>query len=219
VNLQLSLPYMYQNGQVESDVKRLFDKARTLMHYPLKRVPPSLWCYAIEHAAYILNRSLNRKNSLTPYEMINNIKPDMTNLIPFWSPDIYRVTKDERKEKVWAVKGISCRMLGYDNETKGGTKVINIKNYKVIVLKDVTFSEGITIEGMLRTNVFYDPNDPEEVELIDVKEVIEDELEENDDDSVPGLFDDQEDDLYRRPVTSRSIFLSDDEEDYDNETD
>ncbi len=40
VKLQLSLPYMHhQNGQVESDVKRLFDKARTLMHYPLKRVP------------------------------------------------------------------------------------------------------------------------------------------------------------------------------------
>ncbi len=64
VKLQLSLPYMHhQNGQVESDVKRLFDKARTLMHYPLKRVSPSLWCYAIEHAAYIINRSPNRKNS------------------------------------------------------------------------------------------------------------------------------------------------------------
>jgi len=59
---------------------------------------------------------------------------------------------------------------------------------------------------MLRTNVFYDPNDPEEVELTDVKEDSEDELEENDDDNVPGLKDDdEEDDLYRRPVTSRSI--------------
>ena len=180
----------YQNGQVESNVKRLFDKARYL------RVPPSLWCYAIEHAAYILNRSPNRKNSLTTYEMINNIKPDMTNLIPFWSPGIYHDTKDERKGKVWSAKGISCRMLGYYNETKGGMKVI--KNYKVIVRKDVTFSEDITIEGMLRTNVFYDSNDPEEVELTDVKEDSEDELEENDDDSVPGLKDDdEEDDLHR----------------------
>ena len=33
-------------------------------------------------------------------------------------------------------------------------KVINTENYKVIVRKDVTFSEDITIEGMLRTNVF-----------------------------------------------------------------
>jgi len=71
------------------------------MHYPLKRVPSSLWCYAVEHAAYILNRSPNRKYSLTPYEMINNIKPDMTNLVPFWSPGIYHVTKDERKGRVW----------------------------------------------------------------------------------------------------------------------
>ena len=31
--------------------------------------------------------------------------------------------------------------------------------------------------------------------------------------------DDEEDDLYRRPIMSRSIFLSDDEEDYDNGTD
>jgi hypothetical protein len=50
---------------------------------------------------------------------------------------------------------------------------------------------------MLRANVFYDPNDPEEVELTDVKEDSEDELEENDDDNVPGLKDDDEkDDLY-----------------------
>jgi hypothetical protein len=34
-------------------------------------------------------------------------------------------------------------MLGFDNETKGGTKVINIENYKVIVRMDVTFSEDI----------------------------------------------------------------------------
>ena len=46
------------------------------MRYPLKRVPPSLWCYVVEHAAYILNRSPNRKNSLTTYEMINIIKPE-----------------------------------------------------------------------------------------------------------------------------------------------
>ena len=58
------------------------------------------------------------------------------------------------KEEYGQQKEISCRMLGYDNETKGGMKVINIKNYKVIVRKDVTFSEDITIEGMLRTNVF-----------------------------------------------------------------
>ena len=83
-------------------------------------------------------------------------------------------------------------MLGYDNETKGGMKVINIKNYKVIVRKDVIFNENITIEGMLRTNVFYDPNDPEEVELTDVKEDSEDDSEEDDDDSVPGFIYDEE---------------------------
>jgi hypothetical protein len=40
---------------------------------------------------------------------------------------------------------------------------------------------------MLRTNVFYDPNDPEEVEFTDVKEYSEDDSEEDDDDSVPGF--------------------------------
>ena len=218
VKLQLSLPYMHhQNGQVESDVKRLFDKARTLMHYPLKRVPPSLWCYAVEHAAYILNRSPNRKNALTPYEMINNIKPDMTNIVPFWSPGIYHVTKDERKGRVWSAKGISCRMLGYDNETKGGMKVINIKNYKVLVRKDVIFSEDITIEGMLRTNVFYDPNDPEEVELTDVKEDSEEDSD-DDDDTVPGFIYDEDDDLYYHP-TNPAQPNEDKEDIYDNETD
>ena len=218
VKLQLSLPYMHhQNGQVESDVKRLFDKARTLMHYPLKRVPPSLWCYAVEHAAYILNRSPNRKNAQTPYEMINNIKPDMTNIVPFWSPGIYHVTKDERKGRVWSAKGISCRMLGYDNETKGGMIVINIKNYKVLVRKDVIFSEDITIEGMLRTNVFYDPNDPEEVELTDVKEDSEEDSD-DDDDTVPGFIYDEDDDLYYHP-TNPAQPNEDNEDIYDNETD
>jgi len=83
-------------------------------------------CFTDENIAGFL---LKYFFSLTSYEMINDIKPDMTNLVPFWSPGIYHVTKDERKGRVWSAKGI-YRMLGYDNETKGGMKVRNIKNYK-----------------------------------------------------------------------------------------
>ena len=139
----------------------------------------------------------------------------MTNIDPFLSPGIYHVTKDERKRRVWSAKGISCRMLGYDNETKGGMKVINIKNYEVLVRKDVIFSEDITIEGMLRTNVFYDPNDPEEVELTDVKEDSEEDS--DDDDTVPGFIYDEDDDLYYHP-TNPAQPIEDNEDIYDNET-
>ena len=45
-------------------------------------------------------------------------------------------------------------MLGYDEETKGGIRVLNLKTYQVLVRKDVIFTDSIEIEGMLRTNVF-----------------------------------------------------------------
>ena len=63
---------------------------------------------------------------------------------------------------------------------------------------------------MLRTNVFYDPNNPKEVELTDVKDDSENNLEEDDDDSVPGFNYDEEDNLLRypvEPVEPTSIFF------------
>ena len=53
---------------------------------------------------------------------------------------------------------------------------------------------------MLRTNVFYDPNDPEVVELAYAKEDSEEDLEDDDDDNVPGFIYDEDDDLYYRPA-------------------
>jgi hypothetical protein len=64
---QMSPPYFKSaNGQVESDMKRLLNKCRTIMHE--NNAPANLWGYALRYSALILNYSPIRSNDwMSPY--------------------------------------------------------------------------------------------------------------------------------------------------------
>jgi hypothetical protein len=60
-DLQTSPPHFKSaNGQVESDMKRLLNKCRTIMHE--NNAPANLWGFALRYSALILNYSPIRSN-------------------------------------------------------------------------------------------------------------------------------------------------------------
>ena len=122
LRLQLSPAYKHsQNGQIERDMQSVLDKARTML--ASYDVPIQWWWRAVSHAIYCINRSPTSKgNKRSPVEQVYNITPNIDNMIPFFAPGLYHVTKEERSlvaNTVWAHKARACRFLGYDEITKG----------------------------------------------------------------------------------------------------
>jgi hypothetical protein len=89
LQLQVSAPFCHhQNGQVERAMQSVLDKSRTLLaasHAPLR-----LWDYAVRMAAYIIQRSPNSTNDKTPFESITGESPDISRLVHFYAPGVYK---------------------------------------------------------------------------------------------------------------------------------
>ena len=61
-------------------------------------------------ACYVLNRSPSAHSSKTPFELTHGVAPDVSHFVPFWSPGVYHLTKEER-HGTWDVKAGKCRMF------------------------------------------------------------------------------------------------------------
>jgi hypothetical protein len=148
IKLQLSVPYKHwQNGQIERDVQNVMDMARTVMAD--SKAPPSYWVFAVQYACYVLNRTPVRGEDKTPLEAITGAKPDVSHFVPFFCPGVYHCTKEERKGKPWAYKAEPCRMLGYDEATKGGYKVLKLRTHEIVTRKDCVFDDEIDVKELL----------------------------------------------------------------------
>jgi hypothetical protein len=140
--LQMSTAFKQsQNGQIERDMQNVLDRARTfLASYD---VPQSWWWHAVKEAIWFINRSPTSKNdNKTPLELMYNKKPDMKEMIPFFCPGLYNVTKSEREpDAVWKWKARCCRFIGHD---------LNSKTYTVWDIESQKIVEG-------RSDIVWDP--------------------------------------------------------------
>jgi hypothetical protein len=132
VVLQMSAAFKQsQNGQIERDMQNVLDRARTfLASYD---VPQSFWWHAVKEAIWYINRSPTSKNdNKTPLELMFNKKPDMKEMIPFFCPGLYNVTKSEREpDAVWKWKARCCRFIGHDENSKTYS-VWDIESQKIV---------------------------------------------------------------------------------------
>ena len=155
IKLQLSAPYLhYQNGMVERQIQNVMDKARTLMiEY---NVPPKYWEYAIVTACYYLNRTPNRNNTSTPYELVTGTKPDVSHFVPFFCPGYYHVSVEERhqlRNRSWTPKAEPCRMLGYDEKSKDCYIVLNTRTRRIVSRMNCVFDVNLSVDEL---NEIYD---------------------------------------------------------------
>jgi hypothetical protein len=105
--------------------------------------PEYNWDYAIEHTCYTTERThVPVETMKTSYEMVFQLKPDVSNLVHFYSPGVYHLTKDERKLKSLAYKAEPCRMLGYSSKSKNTYILLNTRRHKTFERRDVIFGES-----------------------------------------------------------------------------
>ena len=119
--------------------------ARTMMS--VYDTPLHFWDWAVKSAVYVINRMPSSTlGGKTPLEIATNKTVDISNLVPFYAPGLYYVTRDERiannkKGYTWAHKAIECRLLGYDENGKNNYAIWVPSMRKVIIRHDVMFDD------------------------------------------------------------------------------
>ena len=95
--------------------RTLFDIVQSMMS--LTDIPLSFWCYALETAAFTLNRAPSKSVETTPYELWFGEKPKLS-FLKVWGCDAY--VKKFHPEKL-EPKSEKCVFIGYPKETIGYT--------------------------------------------------------------------------------------------------
>ena len=95
--------------------RTLLDMVRSMMS--LIGLPLSFWGYALETAAFTLNRAPSKSIETTPYELWFGSKPKMS-FLKVWGCDAYvkRLQPD-----ILEPKSEKCVFIGYPKETIGYT--------------------------------------------------------------------------------------------------
>jgi hypothetical protein len=104
IQLQTSAPYTpEQNGIAERDHRSTVESARSQIH--AKGVTLKLWAEAINYSVYVLNRTISKSETITPYQRLFGKSPDISNLrvfgsvAYFFTPDVLRQKLDPKATK------------------------------------------------------------------------------------------------------------------------
>ena len=104
-----------RNGVSERRNCTLLDMVRYMMS--LSNLPLSFWGYALETAAFTLNRAPSKSVETTPYELWFGKKPKLS-FLKVWGCDAY--VKKLQPDKL-EPKSEKCVFIGYPKETIGYT--------------------------------------------------------------------------------------------------
>lgn len=109
---ETSAPYSpHQNGTAERGWRTLFEMGRCMLIE--SELPKHLWHYAVQTAAMVRNRCLNKRTGLTPYEMLTNKKPNVSRMQRFGSV-CYTYKQEKGKLDSRCDQG---RFVGYDKNS------------------------------------------------------------------------------------------------------
>nr|GFC73394.1 retrovirus-related Pol polyprotein from transposon TNT 1-94 [Tanacetum cinerariifolium] len=126
-----------QNGVVERRNRTLVEAARTMLIF--SRAPLFLWAEAIATACFTQNHSIiHRRFNKTPYELINDRKPDISFLHVF-SALCYPKNDCEDIGKLGA-KGDIGFFIGYSADSCA-YRIYNRRTKKIIETMNVSFDE------------------------------------------------------------------------------
>ena len=123
-----------RNGVSERRNRTLLDMVRSMMS--LTDLPLSFWGYALETAAFTLNRAPSKSVETTPFEIWFDKKPNVS-FLKIWGCDAY--VKKLQPNKL-EPKSEKCVFVGYPRET-AGYFFYNKTEGKVFVAKNGVFLE------------------------------------------------------------------------------
>ncbi|GJW59596.1 zinc finger, CCHC-type containing protein [Tanacetum coccineum] len=112
---QTTAPYTpQQNGVAERKNRTLKEMVNSMLSY--SGLSEGFWGEAMLTACYILNRTPNKNNKQTPYEIWTKKVPNLTYLRVWGCRAVVRLT--EPKMKNLGEKGIDCIFIGYAEHSK-----------------------------------------------------------------------------------------------------
>ncbi len=197
IRVQASAPRVHwQNGFIESNIGKVMDKTRTLLADG--RVPNKYWVHALLCACYLINRHPFGDSDKTPYEVRFGEPPDISHFVPFYSPGVYHLTKEERRGPL-DYKARRCRMLGYSDKSKNSYLVLDVSSGAIRTRHDCVFDETM-FEFIGQNNL------NGELETDDVEPL---EIESDSDESVDeaNTDDNQEEFPYWQPEAANNVLL------------
>ena len=121
-----------RNGVSERHNHTLLDIVQSMMY--LTDLPLSFWGYALETAAFTLNRAPSKSVETTPYEMWFGKRPKLS-FLKVWGCDAY--VKKLQPDKL-EPKSEKCVFIGYPKETIGYT-FYHRSESKILLLNSETF--------------------------------------------------------------------------------
>src|SRR5262249_2539501 len=128
-------PYTPQhNGVSERRNRTLLDMVRSMMSR--SGLPIYLWGYALETAAYLINRVPSKSVSLTPYEVWKGKKPNFSHLKIWGCPAHVKKHQADKLES----RTDRCRFIGYPKETFG-YQFYHPMDHKILVARKAIFLE------------------------------------------------------------------------------
>ncbi|CAD7949156.1 unnamed protein product [Amoebophrya sp. A25] len=157
--LETSAPFNpEENGLAEAANKKLLTVARCLLQD--SELDASYWPYAIEAAAFLLNRTpMKALGGKSPFEVRYDEKPRLGFLRPFGSPCYYR--DHHPKANKMQSKFREGILLGY-SETAAAYKVQDVATKKLYVCRSVRFPVSVAKDAPLAPITF--DEEEEEVE-------------------------------------------------------
>lgn len=140
VTHQKSSPHcQQQNGRSERQNRTLFEMARSMMSEA--GAEKKWWAEALSTAAYIRNRTpCSAINFEIPTEVLYKKKLELSDyekLHPFGC----RVQAMREIRGKLDPKTVECVMLGYEENTKDGYRLLNLETGKLIIRRDAVFHE------------------------------------------------------------------------------
>ncbi|KAL4590759.1 hypothetical protein LXL04_003702 [Taraxacum kok-saghyz] len=146
-----------QNGVVERRNRSLCEAARSMLNFAA--LPLYFWAEAILYAYFTQNRTyINKRFSITPYEILNNRKPNVKFFHVFGSRSFLYNTKDQKNK--FQEKVDEAIFLGYSLHLKA-YRVLNKQTKVIEETFDVTFDEDYMRKNrseQLQTNTIFHEN-------------------------------------------------------------
>ena len=138
-----SAPYTtQQNGVAERKNRTLTEMVNAMLSK--SGFSEGFWGEAMLTSCYILNRVPNKRNSITPYELWNKRKPNLSHFRVWGCRAIVRVP--EPKKRKLGERGIECIFIGYAEHSKAYRFLViepndSIAVNTVIESRDAIFDE------------------------------------------------------------------------------
>jgi hypothetical protein len=125
---------LQQNGVAERRNRTLMDMVRSMMAY--SDIPLSFWGEALHTVVYLLNHSLSKVVTVSPYELWTGRKPSLHHLA-IWGCNVHIRVPNQCRTKLQP-KSTPGIFIGYSTESKG-YHFYDTENDKLVESRDAIF--------------------------------------------------------------------------------